>query len=86
MQRTKCIKKCPMSIIPVHTPGAKRMHHIPVQSRALALCIPGFLLGVDVPDHVVRETVDAVARSFRHLREALCFGLVFEGVAGEVDA
>ena len=50
------------------------------------LCITGLLVRVDVPDDVVGQAVHAVAGAFGHLREALRLGLVFEGVAGEVDA
>ena len=49
-------------------------------------CISRFLLGIDVPDNVVWKTVNAVASSFGHFSEAFGFRLVFEGVAGEVDA
>ena len=38
-----------------------------------------------MPDNIIRQAVHAVARSSRHLGEAFCFRLVFEGVAGEVD-
>ena len=39
-----------------------------------------------MPDHVIGKTEDAVARPLGHFGKAFCFGLVFEGVAGEVDA
>lgn len=48
--------------------------------------VPLFLLRVDVPDDVVREPDDLVARSFGHLGETLCLGLVLECVAGEIDS
>jgi hypothetical protein len=38
-----------------------------------------------MPDDIVRQAIDAIAGSLGHFREALCFGLVFEGVAGEID-
>lgn len=53
---------------------------------ACALCVAGLLLGVNVPDHIVGETVDAVAGALGHLGEALGLGLVLESIAGEVDA
>jgi hypothetical protein len=39
-----------------------------------------------VPDDVVGETDDLVAGSFGHLGETFCLGLIFERVAGEIDA
>lgn len=45
-----------------------------------------FLVGVDVPDDVVRKTVHAIAGTLCHFRKAFCLGLVLEGVAGEVYA
>jgi len=50
------------------------------------LCIPGLFLCVDVPYHVIGQAVDAITGTLRHLREALRFGLIFESVAGKVDA
>ena len=47
--------------------------------------IAPFFFRVDMPDDVVRETDDLIACSFRHLGESLCFGLVLEGVTGEID-
>jgi hypothetical protein len=38
-----------------------------------------------VPDHVVGQTHDLVAGTLGHLGEALGFGLVLEGVCGEID-
>jgi len=54
----------------------------------LAPCsrVPGLLFRVNVPDDVIGEAVDAVPGALGHFREALGFGLVFEGVAWEVDA
>lgn len=52
----------------------------------LLLCVPWLLVRVNVPDDVVRETVDAVARALCHFGETFCLGLVLECVAGEVDA
>ena len=49
-------------------------------------CISGFLLGVNVPDDVVLEPVDAIAGALGHLGEAFGLGLVFECVTGEIDA
>lgn len=43
------------------------------------------LVRVNVPDHVVGQTNDLVASTLGHLGEALGFGLVLEGVCGEVD-
>lgn len=50
------------------------------------LCISWLFFRVDVPDDVVGQTDDFVARSLGHLRKAFCLGLVFERVAREVDA
>jgi hypothetical protein len=38
-----------------------------------------------MPDNIVWESVDTIARSFRHLGESFGFCLVFKGVAGKVD-
>jgi hypothetical protein len=43
------------------------------------------LVRVNVPDHVVGQTHDLVAGTLGHLGEALGFGLVLEGVCGEID-
>ena len=50
------------------------------------LSITRLLIRVDMPDDVIGEAIDAVAGALGHFREALRLGLVFEGVAGEVDA
>ena len=39
-----------------------------------------------MPHDIIRQPDDLVPGALRHLREALGFGLVFKGVAGEVDA
>lgn len=54
--------------------------------RTARLCIPRLLVRIDMPHHVIRQSEDAVAGALGHFREAFCFGLVLEGVAGEVDA
>lgn len=51
----------------------------------LCLSITRFLLSVNVPHNIIRQTVHAVTSSLGHFREALRLGLVLEGVAGEVD-
>lgn len=38
------------------------------------------------PDNVVWKTNDLIACPLGHLSKAFCFGLVFEGVAREIDA
>ena len=43
------------------------------------------LVRVNVPDHIVGQTHNLVARTFCHLGKALGFGLVLEGVCGEID-
>jgi len=50
------------------------------------LCVTALLIGVDVPDDVVGQAVDAVPGALGHLGEAFCLGLVLEGVAREVDS
>jgi hypothetical protein len=52
-----------------------RSHHITL-----------WLFGIDVPDNIVWQTIDAVASPLGHLGKALGLGLVFKGVAGKVDA
>lgn len=47
--------------------------------------VTGLLIRVNVPDHVVGQTNDLVAGTLGHPGEALGFGLVLEGVCGEVD-
>ena len=53
---------------------------------ARALCVAGLLLGVNVPDHIVGETVHSVAGALGHLGEAFGLGLVLESIAGKVNA
>lgn len=43
------------------------------------------LLGINMPYHIIRQPVDLISRSFRHLGEPLCFRLVLESIAREVD-
>lgn len=50
------------------------------------LRIARLLVSVDMPDDVIRQTVDAVPGPLCHLGEALRLGLVLECVGGEVDA
>lgn len=55
-------------------------------SFSFPLSITGLLFGVNVPHDVIGKTIDTVAGALGHFGETLCFGLVFEGVAGEIDA
>lgn len=48
--------------------------------------IARLLVRVDVPDDVVGETDDLVSGAFGHFGEPFRLGLVFEGVAWEIDA
>ena len=48
--------------------------------------IAGLLVRVDVPDDVVGQAEDFVARALGHLCESFGFGLVLECVTREVDA
>lgn len=50
------------------------------------LAVAGLLLRVNVPDHVVWQSVDLVSRALRHLCESLRLGLVLKGVGREIDA
>lgn len=50
------------------------------------LRISTLLLGINMPNDVVGQTVDAIACALSHLRETLSLGLVLKGVAREVDA
>lgn len=43
------------------------------------------LIGIDMPDDVVRQTDNLLLGALRHLRKALSLGLVLKGVGGEVD-
>lgn len=38
-----------------------------------------------MPDNIIRQAIDIIPRSFRHLGESLCLSLIFKGVAREVD-
>ncbi len=49
------------------------------------LRVSGLLLGVDVPHDVIWKTKHLVAGTLSHLSEALCFCLVLEGIAGEIN-
>lgn len=57
-----------------------------MQSNVLLLRIARLLLRVNMPYNIVWKTIDAVSGALGHFRKALGFGLVLEGVAGEVDA
>ena len=57
-----------------------------VSASTSVLCVSGLLLGINVPDHVVGQTVHPIAGSLGHLGEALSLGLVLESIAWEVDA
>jgi hypothetical protein len=50
------------------------------------LSIAGLLVGIDMPDDIVGQPVDAVARALCHFGEPLRLGLVLKSVAGEIDA
>jgi len=76
-KKTASRRWCPLS-------RCIEMRTMPNSTRIL--CIPWFLLGVDMPHDIIGEPVNAVAGSFSHFREAFCFGLVLKGVAWEVDA
>jgi hypothetical protein len=52
------------------------------RSRSITL-----LLGrIDMPDHVVWQSIHTIASALGHLCEALSLSLVLESVTGEVDA
>jgi hypothetical protein len=55
------------------------------KTDADGLFVAALLLGVDMPNNVVGEAVDAVTRTLGHLGKTFGLGLVLEGVAGEVD-
>ena len=44
------------------------------------------LVRIDMPHDVVGQAKNLVPSPLRHLRETFGLGLVFEGVAGEVNA
>jgi hypothetical protein len=52
----------------------------------MTLCIAGLFFRVDVPNYVVRKAINTIPGSLCHFCEAFSFGLVLEGVAGEVDS
>lgn len=52
----------------------------------LDLSVPWLLLGIDMPDDVVRKSDDLVPCALGHLGEPLSLGLVLKRVTGEVDA
>ena len=52
----------------------------------LPLRIPRLLLRIDMPDYVIRQPDDFIPRPLGHFGESFRLGLVFEGVAGEIDA
>lgn len=56
------------------------------EKEVLQLRITGLLLGVDMPDNVIRQAVNTISRPLCHLRKSFRLGLVFKGVAGEIDA
>lgn len=63
-------------------PGEAKIQMHPVQHS----CVTGFLVCVDVPNHIVGQTVDLVSSSFGHLCESFCLCLVLKGICWEVDA
>lgn len=62
--------------------GRQREAFSPVSSLSVAR----LLVGVSVPDDVIRQAVHFFAGTLGHLCEAFGFGLVLESVGGEVDA
>ena len=80
-------KKVGKTIKKTQAPEINHAGESDASSRWLASSgIARLLLGVDVPDDVVRQSHDLVPGSLGHLGEALRLGLVLEGIAGEVDA
>lgn len=57
-----------------------------LQDCVSSLCIAALFFGVDMPDNVIRETIDFVASTLGHFGESFSFGLILESVAGKVDA
>jgi hypothetical protein len=50
-----------------------------------ALRIAGLLLGINMPNDVIRKTYHLISCAFGHLGKTLGLGLILEGVAREVD-
>ena len=69
-----------------------KMQALQLQKPFAAYCgdastsIPRLLLGIDMPDDIVGQAVDAVAGPLGHFREPFRLRLVLECVAGEIDA
>jgi hypothetical protein len=58
------------------------MHH-----RTVHLCsIAGFLVCIDVPDDVIRETYNLVASSLGHFGKAFSLRLILKCVCWEIDS
>lgn len=51
-----------------------------------SLCIAALFFGVDMPNNVVRETIDFVASTLGHFSESFCLGLILKSVARKIDA
>jgi len=64
----------------------KEINSIPGSIRRSTFQIPRFLIRINMPNDVIREADDLVSGSPGHLGETFRLGLVFEGVAGEIDA
>ena len=48
--------------------------------------VAGFLIGINMPDHIVRQADNLVASTLRHASKSLSFGLIFESVCGEINS
>lgn len=54
--------------------------------QSIESCVSRLLFGINVPDNVVWQTIDAIAGALGHLGKAFSLGLVLECIAREIDA
>lgn len=57
---------------------------VPHELRRSTAQVALLLLGIDMPYYIIRQPVDLISRSLRHLGEPLCFRLVLESIAREI--
>jgi hypothetical protein len=48
--------------------------------------IPRPLLGIHMPDHIIRQPIHAIPCTLRHLCKTLRLGLILKRIRGEIDA
>jgi hypothetical protein len=50
------------------------------------LSIPRLLISINMPDHIIRQPINAIPSSLRHLSKALGLGLILKRIAREINS